>query len=149
MSIEVFNRQRRVRVDIEWLRRFAAIALPASAPHSANGRYGLERLPGVEVAIVSDRTSARVHRQFMAIAGPTDVITFEHGEIVVSAETAHAQAPVFGHSAEAEIALYTIHGLLHLNGFDDASPADAARMRTLQNRLWRMCLAQLPTPVSK
>ncbi len=149
MTIDLRNRQRAIRLDVPWLRRFAQIALPEVLPHSADDAFALSKLEAVEVAIVSDRTIAKVHQQFMNLPDPTDVITFHHGEIVISAETAQRRAPEFGHSVEVEIALYTVHGLLHLNGFEDASAGGAARMRALQHRLWRKCLESLTTPVSK
>ena len=46
----------------------------------------------MSVAIVSDRRIAEIHVDFMGIAGPTDVITFDHGDIVISAETAAQMA---------------------------------------------------------
>ncbi len=144
MVIEVHNRQRRVPLDLQWLRDFAAAALPVALKHSADGRFALRSLDAVEVAIVSDRVIARVHQQFMALPDPTDVITFDHGEIVVSADTARARAAEFGHSVEAELGLYTVHGLLHLNGFEDAAARDAERMHKTQDRIWRACLAELP-----
>ncbi len=144
MTITLLNRQRAMRLDLGWLRRFAWLALAQCQEHSADGRFALRQLAEVEVVLVSDRTIARLHQQFMAISGATDVITFDHGEIVISAETARRRAPEFGHAAAAEIALYLTHGLLHLNGFDDRTPRDAARMCRVQNRLWKACLAQLP-----
>ena len=78
---------------------------------------------------------ADVHSRFMQIAGPTDVITIEHGEILISAETAKNQARAYSQKLQDELALYIIHGLLHLAGFDDVKPADAAKMRRLQERL--------------
>ncbi len=144
MPIAVYNRQRRVPIALPWLRRFAGEAL---APAFAVDSGSEADLPAeVEVSIVSDRTIARVHRDFMGLPEPTDVITFHHGEIVASAETARARAAELGHSVEEELALYIVHGLLHLNGFDDVSPGDAARMRKVQHRLWKACLAQLPAP---
>jgi probable rRNA maturation factor len=100
----------------------------------------------IAIAIVSDRAIAAVHEQFMQIPGPTDVITFAHGDVVVSAETARARAAELGHSVESELALYIVHALLHLNGFDDTSPRAAARMRRVQDRLWREGLRHLPSP---
>jgi probable rRNA maturation factor len=97
----------------------------------------------VEVAIVSDRVIADVHRRFMNIPGATDVITFEHGEIVVSAQTAASQAAQYGHTVDQELALYIIHGLLHLNGYDDQTQSDASRMRRAQERILQTCLQQL------
>lgn len=137
MLISIHNRQRAVRFDLAWLRRFAEWILPECVSVSADGRQALRGFAELEVAVVSDRVIDRVHRQFMDIAGATDVITFEHGEIVISAETARTQAAEFGHSVEVEIALYLVHGLLHLNGFEDASASGAARMRKAQDRLWR------------
>ncbi|MHA3770134.1 rRNA maturation RNase YbeY [Verrucomicrobiota bacterium sgz303538] len=146
MTITLINRQRRVPLKLGWLRRFAWLALAQCREESANDAFPLKRLPEVEVAIVSDRVIGRVHEEFMDIPGATDVITFEHGEIVMSADTARAYAIEHGHSVEEELALYTVHGLLHLNGYEDATSRDAARMHKVQDRIWKACLAQLPTP---
>ena len=96
------------------------------------------------MAIVSDRVMAEVHERFLRIPGATDVITFEHGEIVASAQTAAAHARRYGRHVEQELALYIIHGLLHLNGYDDVKRSDAARMRGTHQRILRACLARLP-----
>ena len=94
----------------------------------------------------ADRVIARVHWDFMRVPGATDVITFEHGEIVMSAETAARFAGEHGHSVEEELALYTVHGLLHLNGFDDATSREAARMKRIQARVLKQCIAEFPIP---
>ena len=78
---------------------------------------------------------AALHKQFCGIPGPTDVLTFQHGEIVISADTAAMQARMFGTSVTAEIQLYVLHGLLHLAGFDDATPSKRRQMHQLQKRL--------------
>jgi probable rRNA maturation factor len=145
-ALDLQNRQRRVRLNLGWLRRFAPIALAECLPHSADARFALLALPQVDIAIVSDRVIARVHLDFMSIPGATDVITFEHGEIVISAETAQLHAREQAHSVEQEIALYTVHGLLHLNGFEDATPRGSVRMHKLQDRILSACLAKLPAP---
>jgi probable rRNA maturation factor len=75
------------------------------------------------------------------VPGATDVITFEHGEIVVSADTAKRCAAEHGHGVTEELALYVIHGLLHLNGYDDIAPRDRAKMHRVQDRIWRRILA--------
>lgn len=146
MTIHVENRQRTVAVNLPWLRRFAAAALEKCAPLSADRCYALMQLNEVEVAIVSDRVIARVHRDFMGLPGATDVITFAHGEIVMSAQTARLYARDYGHSTDHELALYTIHGLLHLNGYKDADTRDAARMQAAQDRVLRACLKAVPLP---
>lgn len=147
MKIHVENRQRAVPVDLAWLRRFAEVALEKCGQESGDGRFALLQLAEVEVAIVSDRVIARVHRDFMGILGATDVITFAHGEIVISAQTAERNAPEYGHPTAHELALYTIHGLLHLNGYEDATPRAAARMHRTQDRILRACLALSPPPL--
>ncbi|MCE9612232.1 MAG: rRNA maturation RNase YbeY [Chthoniobacter sp.] len=144
MKIHLENRQRAVRVNVPWLRRFAEVALVKCAGYSADERFALRAIPEVEVAIVSDRVIARVHRDFMGIPGATDVITFAHGEIVMSAPTAVSYAREFGHSTDEELALYIVHGLLHLNGYEDATTRAAARMRGVQGRLLRACLKAVP-----
>jgi probable rRNA maturation factor len=146
MQITVANRQRSVRVDLPWLRRFAAEALDACLPESANGLYALKQAEAVEVAIVTDAVIARVHEEFMDIPGATDVITFEHGEIVTSAETAKRCAEEHGHSTTEELALYIVHGLLHLNGHDDLESPARKRMHAVQNRLWKTLRQKLGAP---
>lgn len=138
MSVEVtvFNKQRRVSLRLPWLRRFAGDALTVCLGESGDSQFALRVIPVVEVTVVSDATIARVHRDFMSIEGPTDVITFEHGEIVVSADTACVCAKERGHSVEEELGLYVIHGLLHLNGFDDLEPVARRRMHGVQDRIW-------------
>ncbi len=81
---------------------------------------------------------SRVHVDFLGIAGPTDVITFPYGEILVCAAIASGNAVRYGSSLDDELALYIIHGLLHLNGFDDLEPAPARRMRDRQAKILNM-----------
>ena len=146
MKIHIENRQRTVPVNLAWLRGFAEVAVEKCLRQSGDRRFALAQLAEVEVAIVSDRVIARVHREFMGIPGATDVITFAHGEIVMSAPTGQRHARDYGHSTDCELALYTIHGLLHLNGYEDATAREAARMRRVQDRLLRACLALHPPP---
>ncbi|MBC8097015.1 MAG: rRNA maturation RNase YbeY [Akkermansiaceae bacterium] len=147
MPINVQNHQRRVRFDLAWLRRLATVALAQCfRQQPERGRPVLRELETVEVPVVSDEAIAAVHEQFMGIPGPTDVITFDHGEIVISAWTAQRNAARFGKSVEEELALYTIHGLLHLNGFEDNTDPSAARMRAVQRRILKACLAEISPP---
>ena len=92
-------------------------------------------LEEVDINLISDRRIAELHRRFMKVGGPTDVITFQHGEIFVSVETARKQARRFDTSIGHELRLYLTHGLLHLHGFDDKTPAGAAQMARAQERL--------------
>jgi len=83
---------------------------------------------------------SRLHRQFLGQRGPTDVLTFQHGEIFVSAETAKRHARLFGNPLVGELQLYIVHGLLHLHGFDDRTPAEARKMKSTQERILRSAL---------
>jgi len=124
-----------VRVNSRALQDFADRALPAGL--KLPGRKGkvLPQLDEVSVALVSDRRIAELHCRFLNERGPTDIITFQHGEIVISAETARRQARAFRTSLEHELRLYIAHGLLHLLGYDDKTPAGAAEMKRLQENL--------------
>ncbi len=137
MEISISNRQRTVRFDLAWLRKFGAAALEACLALSGDGCFALRELAEIDVAVVSDAVIARVHVDFMGITGATDVITFDHGEIVVSAQTAARCAVEHGHSVDEELALYMVHGLLHLNGYDDSTPTARKAMHAVQNRVWR------------
>ena len=127
-----------------WLRRFAPVALERCEGEGIARGAPLESLAEIEVSIVSDRAIAGVHRRFMNIPGPTDVITFDHGEILISAPTAALYAEHTAQPLEHELGLYILHGLLHLNGHDDRSSAGASRMRRTQSALLRRLLKSLP-----
>ena len=87
------------------------------------------------VWLVSDRRMARLHRQFLGQTGPTDVLTFQHGEIFISVETAKRHARVFGNSLMRELQLYIVHGLLHLHGFDDRTQSGARGKKRMQEKI--------------
>jgi len=82
----------------------------------------------------------KLHQRFLGIPEPTDVLTFHHGEIVISAETARRQARALGSTTEDELRLYVLHGLLHLCGFDDKSARARAAMHQIQNQLLKDAL---------
>jgi probable rRNA maturation factor len=92
----------------------------------------------ISLAFVDDPTIHQLNRRYLQHDEPTDVLSFPLsepgarklvGELVLGAEVAQAQARERGHDVQAELALYVIHGLLHLCGHDDHSPEDAALMR--------------------
>src|SRR5438105_15441579 len=95
----------------------------------------LAQLREISVLIVSDRKIASLHRQFMNESGATDVITFQHGEIFIGAESARRNARRFGNSFERELRLYVVHGFLHLHGFDDRDGASARSIEVVQRKI--------------
>jgi probable rRNA maturation factor len=134
-AIAVHNRQRAIRIDSLELQVFAELVLQACLLLPRKNRNQLANLDELDVILVSDRRIAELHRRFLNIRGPTDVITFRHGEIFVSVETARRHARHFGTSIVHELRLYIAHGLLHLHGFDDKNTAGAAEMMRIQERL--------------
>jgi len=133
--ITVRNSQRKVPVDVRALRRFAERALQQAMKLPQRSRSAFADLAEISATIVSDARMAAIHQRFLSIAGPTDVITFQHGEIIVSAETARRNAGEYRRSPENEIRLYIIHGILHLMGFDDTTPAAARTMAKTQQAI--------------
>ena len=134
-QIFVRNLQRRMAVDRNALESFAERALQLCKALPRNGTSALSSLKKIYVLVVSDRKISDLHRRFMQISGPTDVITFEHGELFISAETARRQAKIFGTTFERELRLYVVHGLLHLHGFDDRRSAGAREMKRIQEQI--------------
>lgn len=133
------NRQRVVpagELQLEMARRAVERAWPDifSARRRGSALAGLD---AVSVVLVSDRRIAALHGEFMGDTSPTDVITFLHGEVVVSAETARREARARGLPVAREIALYAIHGLLHLAGWIDTDPPSAVAMREAQGKILR------------
>jgi probable rRNA maturation factor len=136
-KISVRNIQRTIAVNAVDLEKFAGRAVRRClALHQRKGTE-LTRLREIFIWLISDRRMARLHRQFLNQTGPTDVLTFEHGEIFISAETARRNASVFGNSRARELRLCIVHGLLHLHGFDDLSKGGARKMERAQQGILR------------
>ena len=133
-EISVHNRQRKIALNCEELERFAGRALPLCLRERSCGP-GLTSLEEIQVLLISDRRMSELHRRFMRIDGPTDVITFQHGEIFISVETARRQARAHQTSLAHELRLYLVHGLLHLHGFDDHSLVSGRLMGSVQEKI--------------
>jgi len=123
------------RSDLARLEAVVAKALPLVWNQPGAAPSVLPDLEEVEISLLDDRTIAAVHGDFLDDPSPTDVITFHHGEILVSTETAAREAAARGDLALRETALYVIHGLLHLHGHTDADPAARAVMHAAQDRI--------------
>ena len=134
-TIEVRNLQRKVRVNVVDLERFAEKAVLRCLRLPKQSITDLERLAEVSVLLVSDRRMAALHRRFMKELGPTDVITFQHGEIFIGVETAVRNARRFKNDLGSELQLYIVHGLLHLHGFDDEDETNTKRMRWAEKKI--------------
>lgn len=118
--------------DLVWLRLALEKAVPLVREQVKCEDAPLVSLEEIEASIVSDEAIAQVHADFLDDPTPTDVITFHHGEIIVSADTAAREGPAHGHTLDQELCLYLIHGLMHLAGWDDHEEAEAEEMKRRQ-----------------
>jgi probable rRNA maturation factor len=144
----VSDRQSLLRVSVRGLERLVRSALIAEGVEQAE----------IGVILVDDRRIAAVHRRWLGLAGPTDVITFDlsagtagppgagvlAGDIVVSTETARRMARAVGWTPRQELAYYIVHGVLHLTGYDDHTAADRRQMRARERAVMKAC--GLPVP---
>ena len=107
------NLQRQVKLDAKNLRKRAKLALETSG-------FSFKSLG---IIFLSDRKITYYNREYLRHDRPTDVLSFDlgegEGEILISAETAAAQARRYRHPLEEEIVTLIIHGILHLAGYDD------------------------------
>lgn len=132
--IECLDRQRTRRVDRRLLVRLATAVLGH-----------MDRTAEVGIHLVGPREMEAVNVRFLGHTGSTDIITFDHGsgagrlhgEMFICIADAVAQAEEFGTTWTAELARYVVHGLLHLDGYDDLEPAARRVMKRRENTLVR------------
>jgi probable rRNA maturation factor len=142
MSVEVLNES---GVDLD-VNQFAKLA-----------RFTMRRMrvhPEAELCLklVDEGTIAQFNKQYMEKDGPTDVLSFPMdelrpgregepeeegilGDMLLCPQYAAAQAPSFSRTVDDEMHLLTIHGILHLLGYDHAEPEEEREMFGLQARL--------------
>jgi len=138
-DISVRNLQRKIPVNVAKLQNFAVDAVRRCLRLNKQKETHLRKLREVFVWLISNQRMALLHRRFMRQTGATDVLTFQHGEIFISVETAKRNARTFGNSLSNELRLYVVHGLLHLHGFDDRTQTDARTMEVAQSRILSSC----------
>lgn len=140
-DFELQNCQTNVELALEILQTaFPTACAEVSTVNPGPERSLLSKLSHLEIAIIDDPEIARIHEEQMNDASPTDVITFHHGELLISAETAQREAQARRWPVERELLLYIVHGLLHLHGYDDLEPTNRTEMHRVQetilDRLW-------------
>ena len=147
MTIEILN-ESGLEIDVQ---RLAALS-----------RFTMDRMrvhPLAELCIkaVDEDTIAELNEQWMEKEGPTDVLAFPMdelrpglvdedpeegvlGDLVLCPAIAERQGETAGHGTLAEIELLTVHGILHLLGYDHAEPEEHREMFGLQDEIlaeWR------------
>lgn len=139
MAILIADEQRALRLPAARIRRLASLVLAGEGMAGAT----------LSLAFVDDRRIREVNRKFLEHDYATDVIAFlledaadeVFGEVVVSTDTARAEARKRGIPLEEELLRYVAHGILHLMGYDDATPAK-------KRALWRRQEAYLRRAMS-
>lgn len=96
----------------------------------------------LSIILADHATVHQLNRDFLQHDYETDVLSFPlderpglvDGEVYVDLDTAAERAPEFGATFDQEARRYVVHGLLHLLGYDDASPEGKAQMHMLEDR---------------
>ncbi len=110
----------------------------------------------VSVLLTDDTRITELNREYRGIDAPTDVLAFAQldnedaelvksnilGDVVISLETAERQAKDKTHTFEAEVLLLTVHGVLHLLGYDHQTQNDASIMFKKQDSIMQLLQAQ-------
>jgi len=136
--LSVRNLQRGIPIDSGRLRAFLRIVAPAAGAPSGSAT----------VALVTDGRMRALNRDFRGLDKPTDVLSFRTsprggfkgylGDIVISVETAERQARRLRSTLPRELEILTLHGFLHLLGYDHET--DDGEMRRIEYRLRRRLL---------
>jgi probable rRNA maturation factor len=128
---------------------------------SVQSNFALESLERAALAVLVDQSTdgdltivltddvqlQELNREYLGIDAPTDVLSFPAsetdpetarrylGDILISVPRAGEQARAAGHALDAEFQLLTVHGTLHLLGFDHADAEEKARMWEVQTEI--------------
>ena len=122
LLLEILDEQDELAVDIEKVRAVCEQILSDGGIRSGK----------INVVLVESNTIQQYNRDFLQHDYPTDTISFLtedqrskgylEGEVLACTEVAQERSGEFGWTAEEELFLYVVHGMLHLIGFDDATP---------------------------
>ncbi len=95
------------------------------------------------IRLMNDKQISRLNSRYLKHERSTDVISFDLSErkgprvidIAVNLQRAIRQASKLGHSVDAELTLYVLHGVLHCLGYNDLKMSDAARMHNKEDQI--------------
>lgn len=138
IRIKIANQQDVVPIDWAKFRQVGQTVLSGEGVAQAK----------VTLAFVDNATIHRLNKQFLNHDEPTDVLSFPlsgpgakelEGDVVIGVEVAREQAAERGHEVTTELALYAIHGLLHLCGHDDQEDEARRAMRQRERHYLQRC----------
>jgi len=146
-SLVLRNRQTLRRVNLRLLRKIVEKLLNCLVA---------DRGFDIGIYLVAAPEITRLNETILKHKGPTDVISFDysekrgaasrapepspallHGEVFVCIDEANAQSKKFRTSWQSELTRYIVHGILHLQGYDDLRAADRREMKREEDRLLR------------
>ncbi len=145
IKINSENLNKKRKIDLSKVERVAKTVLKALKKKHAE----------INIVFLSSQKIRVINRLYLKRDRATDVIAFpgsgrhipsfgeEHhsgnfmGDIAICSDKAHANAKVYGMTFAEEIALYTIHGILHLLGYEDVTKKGRDRLRRKEDELFR------------
>ncbi len=107
------------------------------------------RSAALTLVITDDDRVRELNRAYRGVDATTDVLSFPMqegepipgesepylGDVVIAFPVAQEQAQAYGHSVQEELRLLTVHGVLHLLGYDHETPEEEARMWARQEEI--------------
>ena len=140
---EIFNETDKEIIEIDKLQKYMEFVVKKLEIETAI----------FNIIFVSNEEIHRINKEYRKVDRVTDVISFAFeeadnikydnmrflGEIYISYEKCVEQAKEYGHSTERELGYLSIHGLLHLLGYDHMNEEDKKIMRTLEEEILNEC----------
>ena len=135
------------RAYVPFLRKHLRAAHAALQSSPKRSGSSIRRLPlrEMSLALVADTRMSALHHQFMGVRGPTDVLTFPieedesgramSGEVIICVPEARRRSRQLRIPVRVELLLYSIHGMLHLLGYDDATSRDFHTMHRTEDEI--------------
>ena len=139
MDIQIKNLQRAIALNCPQIKAIVKAIL----------KYQRVQEASLSFVFVTNRAIKTLNKKFLGRSYETDVLSFdlraasEHrkqiiiGEIIISVEMAVRNAKIYNNDLRNEIALYIVHGILHLLGYDDHRSRDIKRMRSREKGILR------------
>ena len=129
MKITVRNFQNKIPVNPKKVKQAAIKVISAEGKNNSGE---------ITVSFINDRKIRELNFKYLHKNAPTDVLVFDlsskkasglTADIIISTDTAIRNAALFNTSPAEEVKLYLVHGVLHLLGYDDKTPAKRRLMR--------------------
>ncbi len=133
LNVEFNNKQVDINIEEEMLDLLKRVVVTAA---ELEGYSGGE----VSIAFVSNQQIKELNNKYRKINEATDVLSFPIddemlGDIIISAQRAADQAEEYAHSLKRELAYLTVHGMLHLFGYDHHNEEEKNEMRQKEKRV--------------